>query len=104
VDSLFPGAQGYPILRPTKVYQDNMGAIQLEKNGKASSGQRTRHINIRYFFVTDRVNKKEVEMVYCPTGDMMADLLTKPLQGSQFKKFRDAILNVQEHALRTPNF
>jgi len=37
----FLEAQGYPILRPTKVYQDNMSAIQLEKNGKASSGQRT---------------------------------------------------------------
>ena len=101
----FLEAQGYPILRPTKVYQDNMSAMQLEKNGKASSGQRTRHINIRYFFVTDRVNKNEVEMVYCPTGEMMADLLTKPLQGSQFKKFRDAILNIQEDdASRTPNF
>ena len=35
-------------------------------------------------------------MVYCPTGEMLADLLTKPLQGSQFKHFRDAILNVQD--------
>ena len=41
-------------------------------------------------------------MVYCPTGDMTADLLTKPLQGSQFKRFRDAILNVQENASRPP--
>ena len=94
----FLEAQGYPMYNPTKIYQDNMSAIQLEKNGKASSGQRTRHINIRYFFVTDRVNKKEIEMAYCPTGDMTADLLTKPLQGSQFKRFRDAILNIQEDA------
>jgi hypothetical protein len=100
----FLEAQGCPIPRPTKVYQDNISAMQLEKNGKASSGPRTRHINIRYFFVTDRVNKKEVEMIYCPTGDMVADLLTKPLQGSQFKKFRDMILNIQEDASRTPNF
>ena len=35
-------------------------------------------------------------MVYCPTGDMLADVLTKPLQGSLFKKFRDTILNIQE--------
>ena len=34
---------------------------------------------------------------------MISDLLTKPLQGSQFKKFRDAILNVQEDASRTHN-
>jgi len=93
-------AQGYPVQRPIKVYQDNMSTILLGKNGKASSGQRTRHINIRYFFITDRVAKKEVELVYCPTGDMMADILTKPLQGSLFKKFRDAILNIQQDASR----
>jgi len=98
----FLEAQGYSMLSPTKIYQDNMSAIQLEKNGKASSGQRTRHINIRYFFVADRVSKKEVEMTYCPTGDMTADLLTKPLQGSLFKRFRDTILNVQEVASRPP--
>jgi len=97
----FLEAQGYMLPNPTEVYQDNMSSIQLEKNGKASSGQRTRHINIRYFFVTDRVTNKEVEMVYCPTGDMLADLLTKPLQGSQFRRFRDAILNVQEDASST---
>ena len=94
----FLEAQGYPVQRPTKVYQDNMSTILLGKNGKASSGQRTRHINIRYFFVTDRIAKKEVEMVYCPTGDMVADILTKPLQGSLFKRFRDAILNIQQDA------
>jgi len=92
----FLEAQGYVLSSPSKVYQDNMSSIQLEKNGKASSGQRTRHINIRYFFVTDRVTKKEVEMIYCPTGEMLADLLTKPLQGSQFKRFRDMMLNVQD--------
>jgi len=96
----FLEAQGYPLLRRTKVYQDNMSTILLGKNGKASSGQRTQHINIRYFFITARVAKKEVEMVYCPTGDMMADILTKPLQGSLFKKFRDAILNIQQDASR----
>jgi hypothetical protein len=31
----------------------------LEKNGKASSGKRTKHINIRYYFVTDRISKGE---------------------------------------------
>jgi hypothetical protein len=39
----------------------------MEKNGKASSGKRTRHINIRYFFVADRVQSNEVTIEYCPT-------------------------------------
>jgi len=66
----------------------------LEKNGKASSSKRTKHINIRYFFITDRVNKGEVSLLWCPTGDMIGDFMTKPLQGALFRKFRDQIMGV----------
>jgi len=81
MDSLFSRGSGYPMLKPTKIYQDNMSTILLGKNGKASSGQGTCHINIRYFFVTDRVTKREVEIIYCPTGEMTVDLLTKTTAG-----------------------
>jgi len=76
------------------VYQDNQSAILLAKNGQASSGKRTRHINIRYFFVKDRIRNKELRIEYCPTELMLSDLLTKPLQGSQFRKLRDQMLNI----------
>ena len=66
----------------------------LETNGRASSGKRTRHINIRYFFVHNRVDAGEVSIQYCPTGDMLADYFTKPLQGSKFQQFRNLIMNV----------
>jgi len=72
--------------------QDNKSSILLERNGKASSGKRTRHINIRYFFITDRVNMKEVSIDWCPTKDMVANFMTKPLQGSHFKRLRDIIM------------
>jgi hypothetical protein len=36
----------------------------------------------------------EVSVVWCPTGDMIADFATKPLQGAMFKKFRDMIMGV----------
>jgi hypothetical protein len=72
-----------------------MSSILLEKNGRASSGKRTRHINIRYFFVADRVKSNEVSIEYCPTETMMADYLTKPLVGTKFRWFRDRVLNVQ---------
>ena len=65
----------------------------LEKNGRGSSGKRTRHINIRHFFVADRIASKEVKVEYCPTGDMLADFFTKPLQGTLFRKFRNIIMN-----------
>ena len=79
----FLEAQGYGV-KDSVIYQDNQRAILLEKNERASSGKRTRHINIRYFFVADRVAANEVSIEYCPTGDMVADFFTKPLQGSQF--------------------
>ena len=67
----------------------------MAKNGKASSGKRTKHINIRYFFVADRIDSNELTIEYCPTGDMIGDFFTKPLQGAQFIKFRKEILNLE---------
>ena len=51
-----------------------------------------RHINIQYFFITDRVNMKEISLHWCPTKEMVADFWTKPLQGSHFRKLRDYIM------------
>ena len=39
------------------LYQDNKSAILLEKNGKLPSSRRTKHINIRLFFITDYIRK-----------------------------------------------
>jgi hypothetical protein len=89
----FMEAQGYQVIENI-VYQDNQSAILLERNGKASSSKRTKHINIRYFFVTDRIKQKELTVEWCPTGDMIADFMTKPTQGALFKKFRDQIMGV----------
>ena len=89
----FLESQGYGVFENI-VYQDNQSAILLEKNGKASSSKRTKHINIRYFFVTDRINKKEMTVEWCPSGQMVADFMTKPVQGSLFQKFRDIIMGV----------
>lgn len=85
--------QGYTI-GPAVVYQDNQSAILLEKNGIASSSKRTRHIQIRYYFVADKVKSGDVTLEYCPTEEMVGDFLTKPLQGAAFYKFRRAILGL----------
>ena len=89
----FLEAQGYCV-GDNILYQDNKSSILLETNGKASIGKRTKHINIRYFFITDRVKKGDVSVVWCPTRDMIADYATNPLQGSLFKKFRDQIMGL----------
>jgi hypothetical protein len=76
-------------------YQDNTSTIRMEKNGKMSTGKMTKHINIRYFFCTDRIKKGELSVEYCPTLDMIADYFTKALQGSLFRKLRDLILGIK---------
>ena len=83
--------QGYS-LGPAIVYQDNLSKVALVKNGKSNS-ERTRHIAIRYFFISDRVASKEISIEYMPTGEMLADILTKPLQGALFIRLRDKLLN-----------
>ena len=88
---LFLEAQGFEV-KTNILYQDNKSTILLLKNGKRSSGKRTWALNIRYFFLTDQRSKGNVEFEYCPTGEMIGDFLTKPLQGKDFKRFREDIL------------
>ncbi len=83
--------QGYGIVE-NLLLQYNKSSILLEQNGKASSSKRTRHINIQYFFITDRVNMKEISPHWGPTKEMVADFWTRPLQGSHFRKLRDYIM------------
>jgi hypothetical protein len=79
-------AQGYD-MSPSTIYQDNMSTITLANKGRSTSA-RTRHVAIRYFFVKDRIDSKEVSVEYLPTGEMIADILTKPLQGDLFRRMR----------------
>jgi hypothetical protein len=90
----FLEAQGHNI-GPATVYQDNMSTIALVKAGKSNSS-RTRHIAIRFFFVSDRVKSGEIKVEYMRTGEMLADILTKPLQGELFRKLRARLLNWEE--------
>ena len=58
-----------------------------------STAQRTRHIAIRFFFIKDRVGTGEIRIEHLSTTEMIADLLTKPLQGELFRRMRRALLN-----------
>jgi hypothetical protein len=80
---LFLEAQGFSVT-DNILYKDNQSAMLLEKNGKMSSSRRTRHLEIRFFFVTNNVAKKNLRIEYCPTDDMFGDFFTKPLNGSKF--------------------
>jgi hypothetical protein len=68
--------------------------MKLEENGKASSGKRTRHWNITYFYVTDLSQRGEETIEYCPTDAMLADYMSKPLVGSKFLHFQKMIVGI----------
>ncbi len=89
--TLFLEEQGYQV-KDNVLYRDNQSAMKLEQNGKTSSGKRTRHLNIRYFYITDQIQKGLISIKYCPTDDMIADYMTKPLVGKKFIKFRKVIM------------
>ena len=86
----FMKSQGYELALTS--YQDNMSAMKLEKNGRRSCGKKSKHIDIRYFFVKDYIDRGEIKLEYCPTEMMLADFFTKPLQGALFRKMRAVIL------------
>ena len=88
---LFMEAQGYEI-KQNILYQDSKSTILLEKNGKRSSSKRTRAFNIRYFFLTDQIEKGNLSVEYCPTDQMIGDFWTKPKQGKQFQAFKKQIM------------
>ena len=81
---------GIPV-GPAVMYQDNKSTICLANRGKSTS-ERTRHVKIRYFFISHYIEEKEIVIRYLPTGEMMADLMTKPLHGSLFEKLREMVV------------
>ena len=89
----FLEAQGYPV-KDNILFQDNKSAMLLEQNGRKSAGKRSRHIAIRYFFLTDQKAKGNISIEYCPTNEMIADYFTKPLVGAKFMQFRDQIMGL----------
>ena len=88
----FMEAQGYPV-ECLIIYQDNTSTIRMAVNGKASSGKRTRHFDIKLFYVADLAQRKLLSVEYCPTDAMLGDYNTKPTLGSKFKFLRDLIMN-----------
>jgi hypothetical protein len=69
-----------------------MSTIALAVKGSGSS-DRTRHVSIRYFWIKDKIDNGDIEVIYKPTEDMIADIMTKPLHGDHFIRLRKILLN-----------
>jgi len=74
---------------PMTIFADNQGSMALAKNPEFHS--RTKHISIQQHFIREKVESKEVRLEYLPTGDMLADLLTKALPREKVERFRQDI-------------
>ena len=74
---------------PTTIYEDNQGAIELSRNPKHHN--RTKNIDISYRFIRERVATNEINVEYCPTSNMVADIMTKALPKTTFENFRDLL-------------
>jgi hypothetical protein len=83
-------AQGYTDMKCPVLYQDNTSTMRMIKNGRPMSSE-SRHIEQRYFWLHERQKLGEIEILYLPTEKMYINVLTKPLQGSQFIAERNAL-------------
>jgi hypothetical protein len=79
----------------TTIYEDNQGTIELAKN--PVHHQRTKHIDIQHHFVREKIESGEIDLVYCPTGDQLADTLTKSLTREKFQHFFNKLGLVEHH-------
>ena len=66
------------------VHEDNQGAIALTRNPENYS--RTKHIDVRYHFIRNLIQKKQIKVDYRPTAEMLADLMTKGLHRLRFRE------------------
>ena len=80
---------------PSLLYhQDNMSAILLKANGRASSSKRTKHIKVKYILIKDKVDWEEITIKHCPTEQMRTDINTKLKQGAVFWAIRGHVMGI----------
>jgi hypothetical protein len=89
---------GFDQNSPTPLYVDNQSAIAIAKNPESHS--RMKHIDLRYHFIQERVKDGSLELLYIPTGDQLADALTKALPNVKLNELRDrmGLRKVQDSA------
>ena len=72
-------------VKAVHLYVDNQGAIELTKN--LVYHQRTKHIDIKYHFISSKVDEKSIILHYIPTVENVADMFTKPVSKAKLRSF-----------------
>jgi hypothetical protein len=73
------------------VYGDNQAAIAVSENG--IKGERTKHVDVKYHFVTEAVERGVVTLKWVPTARQQADIFTKALAAPPFELLRRQIMS-----------
>ena len=68
--------------KETPIFCDNTSAIAITQNPVLHS--RTKHIDVRFHFIRDHIEKKNVRIEYVCTEKQLADIFTKPLNEARF--------------------
>jgi len=87
VSGLFKEISGTKIV--VKIFCDNQGATKLSVNPVLH--KRTKHIHARYHFKRERVVQNKICLSYCPTSQMLADVLTKSLSEPRHKSLMESL-------------
>jgi hypothetical protein len=74
---------------PTCINCDNQSAIKLAHNPVYHA--RSKHIELQHHFVREKIESKEIDLIYCNTSDNVADIFTKPLGKIKFEVFRSKL-------------
>ena len=77
----------------TLLFGDNQGSITV--TNRPGSHQKTKHIDIRYFFIRQQVEDGRIEVKYVSTANQLADVLTKPLGRVQHAKLCSVLMGYQ---------
>lgn len=82
---------GFSPQLPTTIYNDNAACLASLKS--STSGSKLRHVKINFHFVKEKVREGLINLTYCPTGRMIADVMTKALPAPRFLQLRDLLLD-----------
>lgn len=80
---------GEPVDQAITIFEDNQGCISFS-TAERSSG-RVKHIDTKRHFIRELCDRRTITLLYCPSAEMIADALTKPLGRLMFNKFIDRI-------------
>ena len=89
----------FTVVRPSEIYVDNTAAIALTAPGAAHN--RTKHIDIRYHFVKEKIAAGDVKITWMPTMKQLADLLTKRLPDDVLFRLLVQLMDTGAHVLPT---